>query len=79
MVKTVGFYNFIKGEAQYKKTQETLLGTKFRIVKKSSVEYTDNLISFFISQIFDDKEKVKFRKLEIIDEKALLVRSKKAN
>jgi len=79
LVKTIGFYNFIKGEAEYKKNKQCLSGTKSRIIKKYSIEYTDNLISFFITQIFDDKEKVKFRKLEIIDEKAQFVRTKKAN
>lgn len=81
MAKTIGFYNFIKGEAEYKKSQECLLGPKprSRLFRKSSNEHIDNLISFFITQIFDDKEKVKFRKLEIIDEKALLARNKKAN
>jgi hypothetical protein len=79
LVKTIGFYNFIKGEAEYKKNNEALSGSPSKIIRKSSIGYADNLISFFITQIFDDKERVKFRKLEIIDEKALLARNKKAN
>jgi len=76
VVKTIGFYYFFKGEAEYKKKQECISG-KSRLIKKSSAEYTDNLITFFITQIFDDKEKVKFRKLEIINEKTFSARNKK--
>jgi len=43
------------------------------------VEYCDNLISYFITQIFDDKERVKFKKLEIIKEKSSLGKNKKLN
>lgn len=79
MVKTIGFYNFIKGEVEFKKKNESLSGNKAKIIRKSSTEYTDNLISFFITKIFDDKERVKFKKLEIIEEKSLFNKIKKAN
>lgn len=71
VAKTLGFYNFIKGEAEFKKLQESNTIRKARLNKYSS-GYTENLISFFISDIFDDKARVKFKKLEFIDEKANL-------
>ena len=78
VAKTIGFYGFIKGEAQFKKKQEPTLEKKV-IFKKSSFEYSDNLISFFITEIFDDKEKAKFKILEFTKEKALISKNKKAN
>jgi hypothetical protein len=72
IIKTIGFYNFIKSESKFKgkKNREDFNRGK-SLVKGPSVSVTESLINFFLSDILTDQEKVTLKKFEFTSNKAL--------
>ena len=70
IIRTIGFYNFIKSESKFKgkKNKEDFNKS---LVKGPSVSVTESLINFFLSDILTDQQKVTLKKFEFTSNKAL--------
>ena len=77
IIKTIGFYNFIKAESKFKEKKNKEDVNK-NTPKGPSISVTESLINFFLSNILTDQQKVTLKKYEFTTNKALTKKYKKS-
>ena len=71
IIKTIGFYNFIKSESKFKGKKNKEDFNKSFLIKGPTISVTESLINFFLSDILTDQQKVTLKKFEFTTNKAL--------
>lgn len=77
IVKTIGFFNFIKAESKFKE-KKNKEDTNKNMIKGYTISVTESLINFFLREILTDQEKVTLKKFEFITNKDLTKKYKKS-
>ena len=70
LIKTIGFFKFIKAESKFKEKKNKEDLNKI-MIKGYTTSVTENLINFFLREILNDQQKVTLKKYEFITNKDL--------